>query len=53
MCFLDISHLTALISAAQEQDKRLAFLPVIHAVTGAMIDAQLIDTTTNALPIAK
>src|SRR5262249_3113072 len=48
MCSLDVLHLCALVTAAQQQDQRLACLPVVHPITGTKIDSQLVDAFSNA-----
>jgi hypothetical protein len=51
--FLDILRLSAFIASTKQQDQRLAVLPVVHAITGTVVDPQLADAVTDASPVAQ
>jgi len=50
---LDISLLCPFVATAQQNDQRIAILPVVHAVAGAVVHAQFTNTFSNALPVAE
>jgi hypothetical protein len=52
MCSLNILRLCALVATTQEQDERLALLPVVHPVAGSVVDPQLTEAAAHALPVA-
>ena len=50
---LDLFRLRPFVPTAQENDQRVAVLPVIHAVAGAVVYPQLANPFAYALPIAE